>query len=411
MPASLRDVGLTDFWAGVRARVDLHGGEGPATMQTPPFAAHCRPAVETLLGHAPTSRFSLSDLEAGLARRGVGSNLDAALNRLGYPADAELAARRTARYHTGSVRAALTAAIEEWPEPWAVEWGAEVARSGLLSGGDTDDAAHLCDDVRRLLDHVARSAAMPTARAPLRTELAARLFGSAHALDSKTRLATAAERALRFAVGAPAGDLHGRELWAAAGVAVDSVSAPALTRGLRLHGSSPLARMVNAASDGGLPVHVSLRALRNDRAAVRTGTPVLVVENPSLVETAADAGYDFSLVCANGNPTAAVMELVAQLQASGARTRYHGDFDTSGIAICRRMSERGCKPWMMDADDYTKAVEQFRRQRVQLPHDPGSCGATPWSPQLEAQFDAEHAVIHEELVADQVLSCFSSSQC
>ena len=374
----------------------------PGTIQMPVIEPRCEPAVAALIGRSSTSRLDVSELEAGLVRLGLGHDLDSALTLLGCPPDPAKRKRREARERARQARHALESALERWPETWAAHWGQDMLRSGLLSGLDAGEVAALLGNVRRLVD------AYPglQARAASRTELAAQLFGSAHALDRDTKLAAAAERALRHVVGLSESAVEGRALWEAAGIAADSVSAPALTWGLRPLGASPLASMLGSAADAALPMHVSLRALRQYPIEVAPGTSVLVVENPSVVERAADASAAFGLVCTNGNPTSAVTELIDQLAASGADLRYHGDFDAAGIAICRRMRDRGCTPWMMSAADYLRAVQRAVAQGVPLPHDSATAGPTPWDSALEAEFDGRRRIVHEEYVASEFLAAF-----
>lgn len=234
--------------------------------------------------------------------------------------------------------------------------------------------------------------------------LAAQLFGSAHALDDGAKLASAAKRAPRRVLGPSGQALEGRRLWEAAGIEADAVSAPVLTWGLRATGSSLLASMLNSAADSGMPLHLSLRLLRAHPVEVPDGMAVLVSENPSVVEAAIIAQAPFGLVCTNGNPSTAVTELVAQLATSGAALSYHGDFDADGIAICRRMVERGCVPWTMGATDYLRALGHATDIDIELPSDPGVCGPTPWDPDLETVFAAHRLIVHEELVADEFLT-------
>ena len=76
----------------------------------------------------------------------------------------------------------------------------------------------LATDVRRLLDHLEHSQFSASSR----TEIAATLYGSAHALDPGTSRASAVTHALRYRNG----PLDERELWEAAGILPDMVSAP-----------------------------------------------------------------------------------------------------------------------------------------------------------------------------------------
>lgn len=404
IPESLADPGLTSVWCAARQRLDRSGSSARGTIQMPRVEQRCVPALAALIGRSPTARLDLAELEAGLVRLGVGSDLDTALEFLGCPPDPAQRERRAARQTARQARAAVESELDDWPELWVAEWGHDLLRSGLLSGLDALQVASLMGDIRKFIDACAGS----PGRTASRTEMAARLYGSAHALDRQTKLAAAVERALRCMIGPGSDALEGRALWEAAGIAADSVSAPVLTWGLRPLGASPLASILTAATEASLPVHVSLRALRAHQIEVATGTPVLVVENPSVIEQAADRSAAFGLICTNGNPTSAVVELVAHLAASGADLHYHGDFDAAGIAICRRMADRGCAPWMMSVADYLEAVQRARTQGVPLPHDSTAAGPTPWDPPLEAEFDERRCIVHEELVAADVLREFGA---
>lgn len=388
--------------------------------------------LRSLLGH-PYKRLDLGRLEEVLVERLIGRDLDEALSRLGHPPSKEAAQRRMARTRSAAARSALRDAVAPWPEPWAQDWADAVIRTGLHGGLDADDVTTLVHDVRQLLDYLGSTSSRPSpaprsvispnsgdflsppsqdrscgiesmgaVASPFvsRTELAAALFGSSHALDPGARLTAFVTRALRLHFGE---DLAGRELWEAAGIQADRVSAPALVWAVPATGRSPLAELLRGAAGGGLPLHVSLLALRRHPVTVAAGTQVLAVENPRLVEAAAERRLECCVVAANGNPATAVTTLLAQMLDSGADLWYHGDFDASGIAICRRMHELGCEPWMMAADDYRRAVRMAEASGVRLELDTKECGPTPWDPLLETAFNRSRRIVHEEFVLDGVI--------
>ena len=357
--------------------------------------------LETLLGRKPTKRIDLAELERALVERGVGVDLCAALTRLGYPMSEKALRRRQGRARSNEARAALAEAIRCWPEPWAPEWASSIRKGGLLGGLDGAAATTMVADVRRLIDHLDQLGTKGTSR----TELAASLFGSAHALDRGTPLASAVTRMLRHRVGEAAE----RDQWEKAGIARDRVSAPALAWSIPTTTGSLLDQQIRAAAAGELPVHISLFALQRYPVTVRQGTPVLVVENPRLVEAAAERALPGCVIASNGNPSAAVTTLLAQLLQSGASVRYHGDFDTAGIAICRRMREFGCTPWMMDARAYEHAIDLAARRHVRLERDAKDCGPTPWDSALQAVYEERRLMVHEEFVLEDVLGRFSRS--
>ena len=276
--------------------------------------------------------------------------------------------------------------------------------TGVLGGLDRQAVEGLMDDVRRFLDRIGLLD-LPISR----TEIAASLFGSSHALDKGTKRAAAITQALRYREEGGF-NLERRALWEAAGILADRVSAPVLTWSLPAAGGSVLDEQTRSASAGGLPLHISLFALERYPIVVPQETPILVVENPRLVEAASERRLPSCVITSNGNPSTAVTTLLRQLRESGASIWYHGDFDTSGIGICRRMHEIGATPWMMDASDYEDAIDLAERAGIRLEHDPDDCGATPWDPELQVAFKRHQRVIHEEFVLDSVLDRFSEGR-
>ena len=425
MPESLLGTGLQPVWAKVRIHLDKHGPERRGAIALPDLDPGSELTLRSMLGKV-SKRLDLRRLENALVERAVGSDLSGALARLGHPPSVEAEQRRMARVLSAEARAALRDAIESWPEPWASDWAEGLISAGLIGGLGSDEVEPLVRDVRRLLDHVDqseptdaltrrsgagqihdRSPGPSEPRFTSRTELAAGLFGSAHALDTGTKLTAFVSRALRCKLGE---DLEGRSLWEAAGIQPDRVSAPALVWAVPVAGQSPLDEALRAARRGGLPLHISLFAMLSHTVAVSAGTSVLVVENPRLVEAAAERRLPICVVAANGNPATAVTTLLGQLQQSGAVIRYHGDFDSAGIAICRRMHELGCTPWVMDADDYRDAVRRAELAGVALERDSRECGPTPWDPMLEQAFNERRLIVHEEFVLDEVLDAFCRAQ-
>lgn len=394
--------GLQPLWTAARQKLDRFGPERRGTVVLPDLGPSGDLVLESLLGRRLASRLDLAELEAALTDREIGEDLCSALTRLGHPPSNEASQRRAARQRAAAARAALGLAVADWPEPWAAQWAAGLVSSGLLGGLDSKKVESLAADVRRLLDRLDQMEPVSASR----TELAASLFGSSHALDQGTRLASFVRRTLRCRLGEPLG---GRELWEASGIQPDRVSAPALAWAIPVTGNSPADRAIRAATDGGLPLHVSLLAMLRHPLQVPAGTPVLVVENPRLVEAAAERELDFCAIATNGNPTTAVTTLLQQLQESGARLWYHGDFDAAGIAICRRMHDIGCRPWRMDATDYQEAVSRAERDGVRLARDSKACGPTPWDSALEELFGTRRLIVHEEFVLDPVLDNFLQS--
>jgi hypothetical protein len=102
-----------------------------------------------------------------------------------------------------------------------------------------------------------------------------------------------------------------------------------------------------------------------------------VVENPRLVEAAAERRLAAAVLCTNGNPTMAPSLAIAQLQGCGVQLRYHGDIDAAGLAMAGRARDAGCEPFRMSASDYRDALGEASAAGVQLPRDPAPAPPTP----------------------------------
>jgi uncharacterized protein (TIGR02679 family) len=154
--------------------------------------------------------------------------------------------------------------------------------------------------------------------------------------------------------------------------------------------------MVSEAARAGIPAHLSRLALERHPMRMQAGSRILVVENPRVVEAAAQLRKEVSVVCTNGNPGSTVLLLLGQLRDAGAKLRYHGDFDAAGLAICERMMRFGLTPWRMDATDYQAALDIADARGVALPKEKRSPGPTPWDPTLQQVFERDRRIVHEE---------------
>ena len=404
VPDSLRDPGLAPVWEAVRRHLDRFGTERRGTIARPDLGPSSTLTLRSLLGRRPPNRLDLAELERALAGLKISEDLSGALARLGHPPSESAATRRAARERSRASRVALEGAIRSWEEPWARRWAKEVASSGLLGGLDGAAVEVLVTDVRRLLDHLDHMKPSTVSR----TELAFELYGSTHALDEGTKRAAAVTQVLRHRE--QGFQLAGRALWEAAGILANRVSAPVLAWSLPVLGESALDEQIRSASAGGLPVHISLLALQEYPVTVPRDSPVLVVENPRLVEAAVERRLPSCVITTHGNPSTAVKALLRQLRESGASIWYHGDFDAAGIEMCRRrMYEDGATPWMMDARDYEAALDRAEQAGIRLVQDSKDCGDTPWDPDLRAAFQRrDQRIIHEEFVLDSVLDQFAT---
>ncbi len=403
----LADPALRPLWQSVAAALDRNGLDWRGRLALPALPAEGRRRLGVMVERpVPAGRraLPLTDVAAAVERL-TGTGLVEALTALGYAPRGRHEAALVRREESRRRRAALDTAVETHlaalPPPdrdtgsatgWATGWRDAAWSDGLFAGRAPDEVAALVRTVAAVLAH--------TGSGLSRGEIAARECGDAHALDSSTRLTALVTRAL-VARDGPAGE---RAAWERAGIPLDLVSAPVLTWALPLLGDSAAALAARAMTAAGLPVHLTVLALRAAPIAVVAGTPVLVVENPRLVEAAARRRLPAAVLCTGGNPATAPSEAIARLRASGAQLRYHGDFDAAGLAMTARARAAGCTPFHMLAADYTAALAAARAENVDLPRDSAPAPPTPWDPDLATAFDDTRAIVHEERVMDEVLT-------
>jgi len=395
VPASLQSGELDVLWARVRERLEKSGLDNRGRLGIPDLSSQGRLALQSLIDRRPRATLDLGVLESALRRLGVGDDLPSALAALGHRVSSEPAARRAERAGRRRTHAVARAACASWAEPWAREWIDSVIRAGVLRGFDDEGAGRLVAQVRQVLDRLALDPASRTSR----VDLAARVLGSSHALDTGTRLEAAVGRALRLQLGAE----DTRNLWELAGVHLDLTSAPALTWGLPLVSECGLTPLVTEATARGIPLHLSRFALERHPAGVPSGTALLVVENPRIVEAAAQNRSVTPVISTSGQPSSTVLLLLTQLGEAGADLYYHGDFDTPGLAICARMATLGLTPWRMSARDYREALAAAETEGTPLPTDMLPPGPTPWDPTLRALFDRERRVVHQERLLPRLI--------
>lgn len=383
---------LAMVWDRVRHRLERSGLDNRSRVKLPNLSSAARLTLGAVLGRPVRTTVDLASLELALRRLGVGHDLPAALGALGHPVSEEPARRRAERHAARAARDAARTEALLWAEPWSGPWIDEVIRAGGLGGLDAGQAVALVTSVRAVLDRLELASSSPGGDPLSRVDLAAGILGSAHALDAGTRLEAATTRALAHRLGTA----EPRDLWEQAGAHLDLTSAPALTWRLPVTAGSGLQALVAGATGLGLPLNLTQLALRRHPMSVPAATDILVVENPRIVEAAAQLHRPVPVVATNGNPSSAVRLLLHQLIKSGARLRYHGDFDVAGLAICGRMAALGLAPWRMDEANYLAAVTDADIAGVDLPTDPGRPPTTPWDPPLQRAFARHRLVVHEE---------------
>ena len=360
VPAWLADPALEPVWRSLRAPIE----RGARTTRLTGLPRETRHALAAVLGRPVTGdvRLVLAELDAPLGRP-VAEVVEALTGPL-----RDRSAERAAR----EAPLELLAAVDE-------AWAEAVRRSGLLTRVDGAVA-------------VARAAVAVRAELPgpsrLRTELAAAVTGDAHALDDGRPLAAVVLRGLADGP-LPASAADRRRLWESVGVHADTVSTTVLTLGLRPFAGGALV----AAAERGDPVHLTPWDLR--RLDPRVAGPVLVVENPSVLEAfALRHGGRHAVVCTAGWPAHVAVELLERL---GAPLHYHGDLDWRGVEICAWLVERcGVQPWRMTVEDYLCAPGGGPLT--------GRPVATPWSPSLADAMAGRGVAVHQEQVAEGLLA-------
>lgn len=281
------------------------------------------------------------------------------------------------------------------------DWVAGVRAAGV-PGGDT--GGHR----RRLAGALAVLAALPADGVAL-ASLATDVLGDPHALDRGRRAAALVQDAVALALGRrrPADAEGARHLWEEVGVVPCPLSSTALALGLRPGGGGPLAEWLRQTAGVGEPAVVSLAQLRRwPLEPLGAGEVAYVVENPSLLTEAAARGWcGAPIVCSSGRPTVAVVTLLRQLGASGARLRQHADLDAAGLGITAWLSDRaGTTAWHMDRSDYLHATTAERPRLALTGHLP----PTPWDPELRRTMADAGVAVHEEEVRSELLSAMSS---
>lgn len=366
-----------------------------------------REALALLTGRAPRNaksmQIDIASLDAALRAAGVAASLYDALEQLDGPIEHQASAQASAQARWSAVmagcrHAGLTGYLKS------------PAAFGLLKRlvrGNPEAASRIIARAEAVLRR------LPAKGLP-RAQLAAETLGNAHALDDGQATATlvlAVWRQPREAADSEAdpgqanGDAkhareeRGREVWARAGVLVNELARPALYLNLPMQPQD-----AGLWTPPGEPGYVSLRRLlRAPPAWNVAGRTVFVCENPNLVAIVADrlGSRCAPLVCTEGMPAAAQRTLLSQLAQAGARLRYHGDFDWSGLRIANHvMRACGARPWRFETGDYQAAAAGAPHAQRDLD---GACIAASWDGALAPAMQHHGLAIAEEALAELLL--------
>jgi uncharacterized protein (TIGR02679 family) len=280
---------------------------------------------------------------------------------------------------------------QDWTRAWT-EW---LHRGGALTRLPADQASQALAIAAGTLARVLDAALPPTAIA----ELASGVTGDAHGLDDGAPATALILRGLALAldVPPPTSAAERRLLWQRVGVSTDEISGTVITCGLRPPGTGRWAAMMRERAGLGLITHLTVHELRRAGELTRTGEIIHACENPQVLQRLAAAGVERPVACMSGNPAAAGTALLGRTVV-----RYHGDFDWPGIAIARRVFDRGARPWRFGRADYADAVDCLPADsRLGLS---GRAEATPWDEGLCAAMTAADVAVHEEAIVSLLLA-------
>jgi len=347
----------------------------------------------------------VTELDTLLQQAGLADSLCDALEQLDGPIVAQARMRQALQEQWGELVASAQAGglLRTWLD------GAPDALSRLKRLGRTPERAA---QLLSAADAVLRQ--LPAQGQP-RSQLAANVLGDAHALDTGRPVASLVLMAWRYnernrpidgaddtesePIDPAATEERQRDIWARAGILVNELARPALLLNL------PVMQPAQAHWQRGEPAYLSLRQLlRAPPLWAVAGQSVFVCENPNFLAIAADrlGIHCPPLVCTDGMPSAAQRTLLAQLQKSGARLHYHGDFDWPGIGIANFVIRTWqAAPWRLTASDYETAARASFHAR----HSLGAISvAATWDMLLTPTMQEHGIAIAEEAVADTLLA-------
>jgi uncharacterized protein (TIGR02679 family) len=404
LPPGLREYllapSLRPLWLALRERLERNGHavRGFVAVSLDDDGAD---RVGGLLGRpvgVGTVRVRLVELDSALRASAAGLGLVAVVAELtGGPLrnrPAELEAIRAGRQELWAQLDELLAKYDLASRDWAGAWTEWLRRGGLLTRLPAGTAAVALGTTVQVLARILDEAHQPIGLA----ELASEVSGDAHGLDDGVAVALVL-RALALALDvAPAASAAERRLlWQRVGVSTDEISGTVITWGLRPPGDDRWSAMMRERADLGLVTHLTVHELQRAGDLTRAGEIVHACENPQVLQRLAVAGVEQPVACLSGSPSAAGMALLGR-----AVVRYHGDFDWPGIAIARRVFERGAVPWRFGRDDYVEAVERLPADsRLGLS---GRVEATPWDEELGKAMAAADVAVHEEAIIDLLLA-------
>ena len=253
---------------------------------------------------------------------------------------------------------------------------------------------------------------LPVTSRPLAV-FAAEQLGDAHALDTGTILSRLMLRliAAKQQVDIPRRASGRRRLWESVGIVIDELSVSALAMNLPALGDSLSDQMLQQHQANGMPCRLTFRHLRlhppsfhTERNTNAEERRVYVCENPSVIAAASDrhGAQCKPMVCVEGNPNLACLNLLSLLKAAGYGLAYHGDFDWGGLRIANRIFKSyGFIPWQFTAAHHRRAVSNTGRHKMRPLRPPESEGL--WDDELAPSIKQSNIAIEEEVLIEDLL--------
>ena len=151
-----------------------------------------------------------------------------------------------------------------------------------------------------------------------------------------------------------------------------------------------------------LPVYNERSTIQSVLDAVLAAPQVHVCENPAVVAAAADMlGSDCApLVCTEGIPSTAALELLDRICSGGASLRVQCDFDWGGLRIGNLLHQQfDAAPWRLTGRQYRRLLSG-QRPRTPLRGTPEDAS---WDPGLRPALEAAGLALFEEQLLDELL--------
>ncbi|MGH3566164.1 MAG: DUF2399 domain-containing protein [Pseudonocardia sp.] len=170
------------------------------------------------------------------------------------------------------------------------------------------------------------------------------------------------------------------------GVLADRLSSKMLVLNVSASGSGPVDERLRL---GGGPLALTLYDLTVQPPVLAT-EPLLVVENPSVLEAAMAAGFTGALTCTSGHLGAVDHAFLQRAFDCGAQLSYAGDIDRDGLIIAGQIQALyGARLVAMDEDVVAKA--EPNPSKVPLSALPAGVSA-----ELSAMLSAHGRAIYQE---------------